>query len=137
MNPLRTVLAAALLGPLAAAAADLRVTVADGPATASPLYVAMFDSAEGFATGKSIAAQVVPLRDGGAQMVFVGLPAGRYALKLFVDQNGNGKLDANPLGLPVERHGFSNDARGTMGPPTFDAAAVRLDGDASITVHLR
>lgn len=137
MHPLQTLCAAALLGPLAAAAADLRVTVADGPAAPAPLYVALFDSAESFAADKSMAAQVLPLRDGGARMVFIGLPAGRYALKLFADQNGNGKLDANLLGLPVERYGFSNDARGNMGPPTFDAAAVTLDGDAGITVHLR
>ena len=41
------------------------------------------------------------------------------------------------LGLPTERYGFSNDARGRMGPPGFDAAAVPLDADHSITIRLR
>ena len=66
-----------------------------------------------------------------------GLPAGRYVVKSFADENGNAKLDTNLLGLPTERYGFSNDARGRMGPPGFDAAAVPLDADHSITIRLR
>ena len=127
----------ALLAPLAVGAADLRVTVVDGPAGPSTLYIALFDGAEAFDTTKSVAAQTLQAREGGGQVAFLGLPVGRYALRMFADENGNGKLDTNLLGLPIERYGFSNDARGTMGPPGFDAAAFRVDGDTAVTVHLR
>ena len=53
---------------------------------------------------------------------------GRYAAIAFHDENGNGKLDKNFLGVPTEPYGFSNDAQGFLGPPTFDAAAVALGG---------
>ncbi|RQO80252.1 DUF2141 domain-containing protein [Acidovorax sp. FJL06] len=111
--------------PLAASAADLRVTVLDGPAVPATLYLAL-------------ASQKAELRDGAAQLVFSGLPVGRYVTKSFADENGNARLDTNLLGLPTERYGFSNDARARMGPPSFDAAAVPLDAvDSSITIRLR
>lgn len=139
MHPFRTLsaFAAVLAIPLAASAADLRVAVSDGPAVPATLYVALFDSAEALTADKAVAAQTLPMRDGKAQLVFVGLPPGRYALKSFADENGNGKLDANLVGVPIERYGFSNDARGRMGPPTFDAAAVLLEAtDSSIALRL-
>ncbi len=133
---LRVLCAAASIAPLAATAAELRIAVADGPEKPAQLYVALFDSADGFDADTSIAAQIVPLKGGVAQLVFRGLANGRYAVKLFADENGDGKLDTNLLGLPKERYGFSNDARGRMGPPAFDAAAIDLHGDVAVTVHL-
>jgi uncharacterized protein (DUF2141 family) len=65
-----------------------------------------------------------------------GLPAGRYAVRLFHDTNGNGELDVNMLGIPREAYGFSNNA-GSRGPAGFDDAAVVVDGDARIEVQLR
>jgi uncharacterized protein (DUF2141 family) len=38
------------------------------------------------------------------------------------DENNNGKLDVNFLGIPTEGVGASNDAKAMFGPPTFDAA---------------
>ncbi len=138
MNPSHALsaLAAMLLLPLAATAADLRVTVSDGPSAPATLYVALFDTPEALAADKPLASQTLPLRDGTGQLVFIGLPPGRYVLKSFADENGNGKLDTNLVGLPTERYGFSNDAKGRMGPPGFDAAAVPLDADASIAFRL-
>lgn len=70
-------------------------------------------------------------------LVYRNLPAGQYALSVFHDENGNGKLDTNIAGIPTERYGFSRDARGRMGAPAFADAAVELRGDMTITVHLR
>jgi uncharacterized protein (DUF2141 family) len=51
------------------------------------------------------------------------VPPGTYAAQAFHDENDDGKLDRNILGLPREAMGFSNDAPMRMGPPKFDAAA--------------
>ena len=59
--------------------------------------------------------------------VLVKDPApGTYAIKAYHDRNGNGRLDTGAFGAPVEPYGFSNDARGTFGPPPFTAATFTL-----------
>ncbi len=57
----------------------------------------------------------------------VSLPYGEYAVKVFHDENGNGELDKRLFGIPVEAYGFSNDARGSMGPPEYEKAVFKLD----------
>jgi uncharacterized protein (DUF2141 family) len=136
MNKL-PLLAAALLAPLGALAADLHVSVVDGPAASTPLYVALYDSAQGYESNKTLAAQIVQMNAGAARLSFPGLAPGRYALRVFADENGNGKLDANLMGLPTERYGFSNDAKGNRGAPGFDAAALQLNADLQTVIHLR
>lgn len=128
---------AALAIPWMVHAAELRVTVTNGPSAPATLYLAVFDSAGTFASGQALRSQKVEMVDGVAQWVFGGMPAGRYAVKSFADQNGNAKLDTNLIGLPTERYGFSNNARGRMGPPGFDAAAVAVDADTSISFELK
>jgi uncharacterized protein (DUF2141 family) len=132
----RAMCAALLLAPLGALAADLSLSVADGPPADATLYVALYGSATGF-TGTALASQMVPMRAGAAQLVFPGLAPGRYAVRVFADENGNGKLDTNLFGMPTERYGFSNDAKGNLGPPEFDAAAIGVDTDLQTVIHLR
>jgi uncharacterized protein (DUF2141 family) len=132
----RAMCAAALIAPLGAYAADLSLSVADGPAADATLYAALYDSTAGFA-GTALASQMVPMRAGAARLVFAGLAPGRYAVRVFADENGNGKLDTNLVGLPMERYGFSNDAKGNRGAPEFDAAAIGVDADLQAVIHLR
>ena len=69
--------------------------------------------------------------------MFSNLAPGRYAAIAFHDENGNGKLDKNFLGVPTEPYGFSNNVQGFLGPPTFDAAALDIgDGNAAIRITL-
>jgi len=41
---------------------------------------------------------------------------GKYAVSVFHDENSNGKLDTNFLGIPREGVGASNNAKGHFGP---------------------
>jgi uncharacterized protein (DUF2141 family) len=65
----------------------------------------------------------------GASVSLGELPPGTYAIAVIHDANGNGDMDFDLLGLPKESYGFSNGARPRLGPPSFDAAAVRVTGD--------
>src|SRR4030095_2323651 len=102
----------------------------------TPLYVALYDSARNYDGNKTLAAQIVQMKDGTARLSFPGLAPGRYALRVFADENGNGKLDTNLMGLPTERYGFSNDAKGHRAAPGFDAAAILVDADVKHGVHM-
>lgn len=133
----RALCAAALLAPLGALAADLHLSVVDGPAQPATLHVALFDSAQSYGANTMLAAQTAPMNGGSATLSFRGLAPKRYALRVFADENGNGKLDSNLLGIPTERYGFSNDAMGNRAAPGFDAAAFQVDADLKTVIHLR
>ena len=60
---------------------------------------------------------------------FENLRLGTYALSLYHDENNNGMLDTNFFGIPKEPYGFSNDARGTFGPPKYTAAQFEFIKD--------
>lgn len=63
------------------------------------------------------------------------VPVGRYAVVVFQDTNGNGRLDTW-LGLPTERYGLSNEV-GRFAPPAFDRAAVAVPAaGARVVVRL-
>ncbi|MEH3107784.1 MAG: DUF2141 domain-containing protein [Sphingomonas fennica] len=78
----------------------------------------------------------VPAADAGA-LAFENLPSGDYAVALFHDANGNGRLDT-ALGIPREGFGFSRNPTILFGPPRFAAArfAVR-GGTINQPVHLK
>ena len=61
------------------------------------------------------------------------LAPGRYALSAFHDENDNGELDTNLMGIPSEGYGFGNDASAAFGPPSFEAAAVDVDAASGVT----
>ena len=65
------------------------------------------------------------------------LPHGEYAFTLYVDFNGNKKLDKNFLGIPKEQYGFSNNVMGRMSPPTFDQAKFVIAGPTTQNIKLR
>jgi uncharacterized protein (DUF2141 family) len=51
---------------------------------------------------------------------------GRYAVSVFYDVDDDGQMARGQYGIPLEPIGTSNDAKGTMGPPSFADAAVSL-----------
>ncbi len=68
---------------------------------------------------------------------FYALPKDTYAIAVFHDQNGNGILDKNLVGVPVERYGFSNNVRGVFSAPSFKEASIKLDENISMKIFIR
>ncbi len=58
------------------------------------------------------------------------------AIAAYHDENNNGQLDRNPLGIPSERYGFSGGARGLVGAPEYAEAVVRIT-DEPIDISIR
>jgi uncharacterized protein (DUF2141 family) len=90
----------------------------------------IYSSADGFPKIADKAVTIVksPISNGHAVCEFPGLKPGTYAASVFHDENSNGKLDTNFMGMPREGVGASNNAKGHFGPPKFDAAAFRYSG---------
>ncbi|MBK3515726.1 DUF2141 domain-containing protein [Carboxylicivirga marina] len=66
-------------------------------------------------------------------IVINDLKPGTYSYKYFHDANDNQELDTNFIGMPKEGFGFSNNAKGTFGPPGFEKTVFTLETD---TTHI-
>lgn len=101
--------------------------------------VAVFREGEGFPEAdRAAASRMVTPAGSVTRVVLEDLPPGRYAVAAFHDADENGRLTLWPIGLPREAYGFSRDARGRFGPPTFDRAAFTLGpGGARQSLTLR
>jgi uncharacterized protein (DUF2141 family) len=69
--------------------------------------------------------------------VFTDVVPGTYAVALFHDENDDGKLDTNFIGIPKEGVGVSNNKLRSLGPPTWDDAKFSLGSDLKLDVTLR
>ncbi|MBA4394126.1 MAG: hypothetical protein C0407_11285 [Desulfobacca sp.] len=85
-----------------------------------------------FATGQ---AKVVDLR---AKWIFENVPYGTYGISFFHDENGNGVLDKNLMGIPKEAYGFSNNVKGLFGKPDYKEITFKIDSpEKEITIKLK
>ena len=105
------------------------------------IFCSLYNSEDGFPMdgGKAFRRAETKPRGGRASCTFPDLPAGTYAIGLLHDENDNGKMDTNFVGLPKEGYGASNDAKSTFGPPKFKDAKVELPrgGVLSLKINVR
>ena len=101
---------------------------------------ALFESSAGFPTEFLHSATnitMIKIRDTQARCNFLDIPPGTYALAVIHDENMDGKLGTNLLGVPTEGYGFSNGAKASMGAPSFEDASFSYDGqNLDLTIRL-
>ncbi len=101
---------------------------------------AIFESPEGFPNkflGSAKAIIIKKIQKTKAQCNFSDIPPGTYAIAVIHDENMNGELDTNWLGVPTEGYGFSNTTIDEFGAPAFSAATFPYDGQKiDLTIRL-
>lgn len=86
--------------------------------------------ADKFPDGEAFFAKTVAMAPNSkTKFVINNIPPGKYAANGFLDTNDNRNLDFNLVGAPTEPYGFSRDARGLFGPPSFADAAFIIKSD--------
>lgn len=116
---------------VAAEGGTITVTVTGMRNASGSIVVAVWDQASGFPTKSRKAKRIhIGKIDGGKSTIkLAGYVPGTYALSVFHDENNNGELDTNFIGIPKEGVGASNNPKGRMGPPKFKDAAFELGAD--------
>lgn len=95
--------------------------------------IALSDTKEDYTTkGKAYRAVIAPIEKMSAQCTYDSLPFGTYAIKTYHDENENDELDTNFLGIPSEDYGFSNNAKGSFGPASWEDAKFEFNQDSMI-----
>jgi uncharacterized protein (DUF2141 family) len=132
-------LAAAPLLPAEGSSGKLSVQITGFRNTKGTTKIALWRGPDGFPSkvNKIFKAGTAEIQGSAATISFEGVPAGQYAVSVFHDENGNGKLDGNAIGIPKEGYGFSNNAKSKFGPPGYKACEFAGTGtDQTITIEL-
>lgn len=108
----------------------LTVTITDIKNNEGVVMIKLMDSNEKLVKGLE-----GKIADKKCTVKIENLKAGTYALSFFHDANSNGKLDMKSWGPPAEGYGYSNDARGFMGPAKFKDQLFEINSDLTITLE--
>ena len=134
MNTIIKVIVTILLSTLLGNAQEkeghkIEVSIKDIESKEGKIYVALYDNENGFLS-KALVSKSSAINDKlECSVTFDALPDGEYAVSVYHDENNNGKLDSNFLGIPKEDYGCSNNAKGFMGPPKWKDAKFELKQD--------
>lgn len=132
----RPMIVAALLSgavPLSAGAADLGVVIEGLAHARGAVYLALYDRPETFLDeAQSRRRERLPAAlPGPLRFAWRGLAPGDYAVTVYHDENGNGRLDRLMGVAPAEGFGLSNNPQ-LSGRPGFELARVRVPGDGLV-----
>ena len=99
----------------------------------------LYASAQGFPREPTPTEQRLPITGATVRCTFTNLAPGTYAVSVLHDENGNGKLDSNFLGIPTEGYGVSNNHTHSMSAPSWDESKfeVKAADDVRLGIALR
>ncbi len=102
--------------------------------------VSLFANSQGFPNNrkKVVQRQCTKITSIPVTVTFANLTAGSYAAAVIHDSNGDGTLNRNDLGMPIEGYGFSKNPAIRTGPPKFNESAVLVAGpNTNVQVQLQ
>jgi uncharacterized protein (DUF2141 family) len=127
-----TALLIAISAPMLGQAAGIDVTlhVTGIQQQKGEVFAGLYDAA-GWSGDRFLSAAHVAVKGPDVTLHLAAPGPGKYAIKMFHDLNGTGRLARNFLGIPEEPYAFSNNATGRMGPPEFNAAAFDVTANGT------
>jgi uncharacterized protein (DUF2141 family) len=90
------------------------------------VYIALFRPGKEFPEGKPLEGKKIEATNERVHIT-LSVEPGDYAIAVYHDENGNGKMDTRMFGIPKEPYGFSNNFRPKMSVPKFS--------DCEFSVH--
>jgi uncharacterized protein (DUF2141 family) len=120
------------------ARARLIVRIVDLRNSKGDLVFGVFKSAGGFPSekDKSVDWQVKPA---GTGVIFTAmLVPGKYAASVLHDENRNGRMDRDVVGVPLEGYGVTNNPKPAFRQARFDEAVFDLPPNgANLTISVQ
>lgn len=120
--------------------ATVTVSVSNLRNTKGSLGCRLFSSEKGFPRNpEGTVRQGVRVTSGVTRCVFKGVQPGTHALTVIHDENDNGKLDTNVLGMPLEGYGVSNNRTYATRAPVWSECKFTVEPGKSreLEVELR
>mgnify|MGYP001121022270 CR=1 FL=1 len=123
---------AALLAGSQVSSATLTVVISDVRSDIGVLNIGIYDNKNdwlGSSTVQKRSVQVLENSVDGVVTTSFEVEPGEYAISVHHDDNDNGKMDTNFIGIPKEPTGLSNGAVPKFGPPKYRDAAFRVTNE--------
>jgi len=117
------------------AQSKLEVTVKNIKESKGTIRVTLFNSESDFLK-QPLESKVVKAEVNQTSVVFDNLKPGVYAVSVIHDVNENKELDKGMMGIPQEPYGFSNDARGRFGPPSYEESKLTVNGVVKTSIKV-
>ena len=123
-------------GEPAGRSAILKVRIDGLRSTRGKILAYVWNQGDGFPSEKqkTLTVAEVAIRGGQAEVdVEVQASEKRLAISVMHDENGNGKMDSNFLGIPLEGYATSNNVPHSMiGPPRYKDAEFEMQGTPAV-----
>ena len=119
--------------------AKLTVKVVDLRSTKGQLIFGVFDQSVGFPTKSEKSVNWQVKRADASSVTFeCELPPGVYGASVLHDENGNGDMDKNMMGIPQEGYGVTNNPKPKFRPATFEESKFTLPPEgANLTISVQ
>ena len=131
-------LAAILAFPQIVMSQTMNITITNIRSTNGKISISIFASEEEFKAGKPSHTQVFDktnVKDKTCT-VKIDYKPGTYGLSVYDDENGNGKMDNNLLGMPKEGFGLSNYKIKGLSRPAFKDFSFPLKANETVDVSV-
>ena len=137
-NRLLATLGLFLLAVVPAAALDLTITVKGIRNDKGKIAALAFIAKDGFPDeiAKAKSQAVVDAKQGTVTLTLKNVPAGKVAVTILHDENGNGKLNRNLFGIPLEGVGMSGKPPANK-PPSFDDVVLDVKKSQKLEIALK
>lgn len=102
------------------------------PSADAPIMIGVYGTKNKFPNPKDQLKQYTFIPDGKEFTIEItDLKFGTYALALYQDENSNGKIDKNFIGIPTEAYAFSNNFKPTVRAPNFSECQFKYSASAN------
>jgi len=121
--------------PVGSDKADLFLEISGIRNNHGEILVAMFNQSEGFPEDESRFFRVDTIRGLSgefASTVFHELEFGEYAITLMHDEDLDGGMAYNWIGLPIEGYGFSTNYKPTFRAPKFEETSFQFSKNGQV-----
>ena len=105
--------------------------------TRGTLNCRLFTKAADFPDGEGIVTLRVPITGPSTSCSFSNVEPGTYAIAVVHDENSNGKLDKNFVGVPSEGYGVSNNKTYALSAPKWNESSFILLPAESKTIQVK
>jgi uncharacterized protein (DUF2141 family) len=118
---------------------NINIRISDLKSDKGICNVCLFSKSDGFPdnTKNAVSCTKVKINSKVAITSFKDVATGTYAISVFHDENSNGELDTNFLGIPKEGIGVSNNVMPKMSKPKFEAAKFALTADKNLSINIK